>query len=102
MTTKKPKRKQRLTPRQKKLIQQIPVIESGENTKIQAKGEAGYAESSALQQTEVFGGLRNNARAQDALRKVGLTGACGFSVPANPSGRCRVPGRLPPRRKLRT
>ncbi|HEV7282314.1 MAG TPA: hypothetical protein VGN57_19080 [Pirellulaceae bacterium] len=62
-----------LTPRQKKLISLMPKVESGELTMKQAMLQAGYAESTADQQSTILGGLRSNTKMQEALRKAGFT-----------------------------
>lgn len=70
----KPPRKDRpLTPKQKKLLTELPKIEQGLKTKKRALLDAGYAESSARQQQAILGGLRNNRVMQEALRKAGVT-----------------------------
>ncbi len=65
--------KRELSPRQKKLVRLLPDVHAGKKTKTQAMLEAGYAASSANQQSEVLGNIRNNTRMQDALRKAGFT-----------------------------
>lgn len=66
-------KKKGLTPRQKNLVKLMPQVEEGELTKKEAMMKAGYKESSATQQSVIFGGLRNNTRMQEALRKAGFT-----------------------------
>lgn len=63
----------RLTPKQKKLVAQMPAIAAGEKTKKAALLDAGYSESTANQQARIFGEVRNNVRMQEALRKAGVT-----------------------------
>jgi hypothetical protein len=73
-TKKKPtQRKPKLTPRQKKLIALIPKVEAGEMTMKAALLKAGYSEESSDQQSTILGGLRRNARMQEALQKAGFT-----------------------------
>lgn len=68
-----PKKKpQRLTPKQKKLIKLLPKVELGELTLQNAMKEAGYADSTAREQSRVMGQVGNNAVMQDALRKAGV------------------------------
>lgn len=62
-----------LTPRQKKLIELQPRVESGELTKQEAMLQAGYSEESARQQRNVYGALRSNTKMQKALKKAGFT-----------------------------
>ena len=73
MVKSKRKRKQPLTAKQKKLVQQMPSVAAGKKSKKQAMIDAGYAETSANQQQAVLGALRNNEAMQAALRKVGVT-----------------------------
>jgi len=70
---KKPPAKQKLNARQKKLVKLLPLVETGELTKTEALRRAGYAESTANEQTQVLGALGNNAVMQEALRKVNVT-----------------------------
>jgi len=72
--TKKPsKRQPKLTPKQRKLIELMPLVEDGKITQKEALLRAGYKESSAHQQSSVLGGLRTNTKMQEALEKVGFT-----------------------------
>jgi hypothetical protein len=66
-------RKQKLTPKLKKLALLMPSVIDGKITLKAAMLKAGYAESSAMQQSQAVGALRNNARMQEALRKAGFT-----------------------------
>lgn len=63
----------KLNPRQKKLIQLMPKVEAGEITQEEALKQAGYAASTARQQSTVLGGLRQNTKMQEALKKAGFT-----------------------------
>lgn len=67
------KQAKKLTPRQAKLIKQIPAVVAGKKTKKQALLDAGYSEGSARQQQEALGSLRTNTAMQEALRKAGVT-----------------------------
>jgi hypothetical protein len=69
----KGKRKQGLSAKQKKLAMLLPDVEAGKLSMVQAMKNAGYADSTANQQQEVLGGLRNNTSMQTALRKAGFT-----------------------------
>ena len=51
----------------------MPLVEAGELTKMEAMIKAGYAESSAREQSAVLGSLGSNTRMQQALRKKGFT-----------------------------
>lgn len=66
------KRKKGLTPQQKKLVLLMPSVNSGSMTLSEAMRKAGYAESTALQQSETMRNLRENSVMQDALRKKGF------------------------------
>ncbi len=59
--------------KQKKLIEQLPLIVTGKRTKADSMRRAGYKESSVNQHSMVFGSLRVNSAMQEALRKVGVT-----------------------------
>ena len=73
MSTKPQKLKGRsITPRQRKLVALLPKVKDGTLTKKQAMEKAGYSKKSALQQSNTFGSLRNNARMQQALRDAGF------------------------------
>jgi hypothetical protein len=65
--------KTKLTPKQKKLISLLPLVEAGEITKTEALKRAGYADSTAREQQQVLGNLGNNKAMQEALRKHGVT-----------------------------
>jgi hypothetical protein len=62
-----------LTPRQKNLIELLPKVEAGEISMVEAMRQAGYAESTAQQQSTILGGLRNNTKMQEALQRAGFT-----------------------------
>lgn len=64
--------KRGLTPRQKRLVPLLGKVSQGEMTKVNALRKAGYSEKSALQQSAVFGSIRNNGPMQQALRAVGF------------------------------
>lgn len=61
-----PKQK-RFSRKQEKLKAQLPLVAAGEKTKKQALLDSGYAESSASQQSVVFGLIRSPM--QEALKK---------------------------------
>lgn len=65
--------KTKLSPKQKKLISLLPLVEAGELTKTEALKRAGYADSTAREQQQVLGNLGNNKAMQEALRKEGVT-----------------------------
>lgn len=67
-----PKRKA-LTPKQKKLVKLLPKVAAGDMTMKAAMLKAGYAESSANEQSETLGSLGNQRRMQEALRNAGMT-----------------------------
>ncbi|PQO47398.1 hypothetical protein [Blastopirellula marina] len=67
------KRQPKLTPKQRKLVSLMPEVEAGRMTKQQAMLEAGYADSTAHQQSTILGGLRTNTKMQEALQKAGFT-----------------------------
>jgi hypothetical protein len=70
----KGKKKDRaLTPKLRKLALLMPEVMDGKMTLKDAMLRAGYAESSALQQSQAVGSLRNNTRMQEALTKAGFT-----------------------------
>lgn len=69
----KGKHSPRLTPRQRKLITLIPLVEASKLTMTEALKRAGYAESTASQQQSVLGSLRENVLMQAALEKAGFT-----------------------------
>jgi len=62
-----------LTPKLRKLALLMPEVMDGKMTLKAAMLSAGYAESSALQQSQAVGALRNNVRMQEALAKAGFT-----------------------------
>ncbi len=74
MSKKKPSGKgsKKMTPKQKALVALMPIVESGQMTMKAAMLKAGYAESTAREQTTVMGQIGNNASMQAALRKVGF------------------------------
>ena len=51
----------------------MPKVEAGEITQEEALKQAGYADSTARQQTTVLGSLRQNTKMQEALKKAGFT-----------------------------
>jgi hypothetical protein len=63
----------KLTPQQKQLIALMPLVESGKMRLTTAMRQAGYAESTALQQSSVLKDLRENSEMKKALRKHGVT-----------------------------
>ena len=62
-----------LTPRQRKLIPLLFDYEEGKITLEEALKQAGYADSTARQQTMVLNPLRQNSVMQAALRAAGFT-----------------------------
>jgi hypothetical protein len=50
----------------------MPLIATGQLSRVEAMRQAGYAESTARQQSEVLGSLRNQELLQEALRDAGL------------------------------
>lgn len=64
--------KKNLTVKQRKLIEQIPAIVSGQRTESDAMRIAGYAESTVGQHSEVIGNDRVQAAMQTALRAAGF------------------------------
>ena len=67
------KKKQKLTPKQKRLIELLPLVEAGKMTRMEAMKRAGYADSTAREQSTVMGQIGNNGAMQAALRKVNVT-----------------------------
>lgn len=63
----------KLTPRQKKLIPLLLEYEEGKLTLEEALKQAGYADSTAKQQSTVLSPLRNNSVMQAALDAAGFT-----------------------------
>lgn len=61
-----------LTPKQKNLVKLMPQVEAGKLSLKEAMQQAGYADSTAEQQSTILGGLRSNTKMQEALRKVGF------------------------------
>ena len=72
MTKKKSTKPQKLTAKQKKLIALMPKVELGKITVEKAMLKAGYAKSTARQQTDCLRNIRENSAMQDALRDVGV------------------------------
>ncbi len=86
------------TAKQKKLIALLPKVEAGEMTMQDAMLKAGYAETSAREQSAVLGSLGNNEAMQAALRKAGFTEdflATGIVEGAQATG-VSITGRLHP------
>ena len=68
-----PKRK-RPTPKQRKLIEQLPAIVEGKKTKKAALLEAGYSENTADKQAEqILGSSGVRPEVEKAMRKAGIT-----------------------------
>lgn len=67
------KQKKGLTPQQKKLVLLLPMVSSGKLSMKEAMLRAGYAESSADQQTKTLNSVRASSVMQEALRKKGFT-----------------------------
>src|SRR5205085_9159078 len=62
---------QPLNPRQKKLVLLLLEVEQGKMSLTDALKKAGYADSTAEQQSETLNRLRENSAMQMALRKAG-------------------------------
>ncbi|QDT46189.1 hypothetical protein Pan258_02060 [Symmachiella dynata] len=88
----------KLTPKQKKLIQLLPLVEEGKITKMEAFKRAGYADSTAREQTTVLGQIGSNTKMQEALKKVGFTEeylATGIVEGTQANGNAQGGGRYP-------
>lgn len=62
----------KMTPKQKALVALMPEVESGRMTMKAAMLKAGYAESTANEQSVILGQIGNNAAMQKALRDNGF------------------------------
>src|SRR5437763_1156577 len=63
----------KLNPRQRKLVTLLLDVELGKLTITEAMEKAGYAKSTAEQQSETLRNLRENSAMQQALRAAGFT-----------------------------
>src|SRR5258708_5079698 len=61
------------TIKQANLIKRLPEVASGKKTMENAMIESGYSETSAHQQKEILGQIRNLSPMQQALNKAGVT-----------------------------
>jgi hypothetical protein len=66
------KRTIKMTPKQRRLAMLLPQVDAGTITLKAALLKAGYAETSANQQSRAVGSVRNNELMQKKLRKVGF------------------------------
>ena len=67
-----PHKAKKLTPKQKKLVALLPAVATGDMTMEAALLKAGYSKSSARQQSDAIGNLRQNSVMQNALRDNGI------------------------------
>jgi len=74
MAKKKPsKASRKLAAKQKRLAELVGLVETGKLRKMETLKRAGYADSTAREQSEVLGLLGNNQAMQAALRNVRVT-----------------------------